>query len=344
MEKYAYGMNEDGKEGTVYILENQNGMKVELLDFGATIVKMEVPDKGGNPIDVVLGYDDVEGYETGTVFLGAPVGRSANRIGNASFELNGVTYSLAANNEKNNLHSGLDFYHLRFWDVKDVSENKIVFTLFSPDGDQGYPGNVSIEITYTLTEENELKIEYHAEPDADTIINLTNHSYFNLDGHASGSILDHSIQLDSDFYTQADAESIPTGDLIDVTGTPMDFRTGRVIGKDIDSTYEATQLAGGYDHNWALKTNGSYGLIGSLTSAISGIKMEVYTDLPGVQVYTGNFINQVHGKSGVVYAKRAGVCFETQYFPDAIHHPSFESPVIKAGNKYHTVTSYKFMV
>ncbi len=344
MDKFAYGSNSVGTEGTVYVLENSNGMKVEVVDYGAVIAKIEVPDKDGNLVDVVLGYDDVKGYEEGTIFLGAPVGRSANRIGSASFTINEVEYNLVKNDNENNLHSGLDYYHLRFWDVKSISDNAITFTLESKDGDQGYPGNVIIDITYTLTVDNELQITYDATTDADTIINLTNHSYFNLDGHASGDVLAHKIWLDSESFTRADAQAIPTGEIVNVEGTPMDFRDGRVIGADIDADYEPLVFGSGYDHNWILKTDNQYTLIGSLQSEVSGIKMEVYTDLPGVQIYTGNFIDNVVGKGDVVYGRRSGVCFETQYYPDAIHHEDFPSPVVKAGEKYHTVTGYKFML
>lgn len=344
MEKYTYGLSADGQEATVFVLENKNGMQVELVDFGAVISKVLVPDKDGNLIDVVLGYDDAKGYEEGTVFLGAPVGRSANRIGGASFVLNGTTYALGVNNNAHNLHSGLDYYHLRYWGVTEVSDQEITFTLVSEDGDQGYPGNVTIAMTYTLTDENELQITYDATPDADTIINLTNHSYFNLDGHCSGDVMSQEVWLDADAFTRADGDSIPTGEIVLVEGTPMDFRSGRILGADIDTDYEALVLGGGYDHNWVLKNEGSYQLIGSLYSQVSGIKMEVRTDLPGVQVYTGNFIDGEIGKGGFAYQKRAGVCFETQYFPDAIHHENFKSPVVKAGEKYHSTTSYRFVI
>lgn len=344
MEKYSYGENVAGQEGTVYVLENKNGMKVEIVDFGAVISKIEVPDKDGNAIDVVLGYDDVKGYEEGSVFFGAPVGRSANRIGGAGFSINGKDYTLGENDNGNNLHSGLDYYHLRFWEINELSDTEITCSLHSPDGDQGYPGNVTIVITYALTEDNELRITYDATPDADTILNMTNHSYFNLDGHASGDILKQEIWLDADAFTRANAQSIPTGEILDVTNTPMDFRKAKVIGTEIDTEYEALVLGAGYDHNWILNNNGAYKLVGSLYSSTSEIKMEVYTDLPGVQIYTGNFINNEIGKNDITYVRRSGVCFETQYFPDAIHHENFPSPIVKAGEKYHTVTGYKFVL
>ena len=344
MIKYTYGIDSKGKEATIYLLENKNGMKVEILDLGATVVKVEVPDKDGNFVDVVLGYEDVKGYEQGTVFFGAPVGRNANRIAKGQLTIQDVTYTLAQNNGGNNLHSGLDFYNLRYWNVEELSEGSLKCSLFSSNGDQGYPGNLNIDVIYTLKEDNTLEIQYHGLSDADTIFNMTNHSYFNLDGHASGNVLEQKIWLDADFYTRANAESIPTGELLPVENTPMDFRNGKLLGEEIDAEYEATQLGAGYDHNWVLKTDNTYQLIGGLSSEVSGIKMEVYTDLPGVQIYTGNFIDNEIGKNGVVYERRAGVCFETQYFPNAINEPTFEQPIIKAEKKYETMTAFKFMV
>ena len=344
MEKVSCGTDSKGNVCTAYVLENKNGMKVEVLDYGATVRTIEVPDKDNNLVDVVLGYDTVEGYENGTVFLGAPVGRSANRIGDATLNIAGVEYPLVKNDGENNLHSGLDYYHTRMWEVKEAEGMKVVFALHSPDGDQGYPGNLDITLTYRLTEDNELRMEYHAIADQDTIFNMTNHSYFNLDGHASGTVLGQKIWLDSEAFTRANAHSIPTGEILEVVGTPMDFQMGRVIGADIDADYEALNFGAGYDHNWVLKNNGNYALIGKLTSETSGIQMEVYTDLPGVQIYTGNFIQNVTGKNGVIYNKRAGVCFETQFFPDAVHHEQFASPIIQAGKEFNTTTSYKFMV
>lgn len=344
MKQQSYGSTLEGREGTVYILENSKGMKVEVLDFGATIVKMEVPDKEGNLVDVVLGYDTVSGYQQGSIFLGATVGRSANRIGKGSYSLNQIPYSLDKNDGQNNLHSGTDFYHLRFWNMEEISDTQLRCTLESKDGDQGYPGNVTISVTFLLTEENELNISYDGTPDKDTIMNLTNHSYFNIDGHASGTVLDQEIWLDADAFTRADSESIPTGEVVSVEGTPMDWRTPKKIGTEIDQDYEALILGGGYDHNWVLKTESGKKLVASLSSEISGIKMEVYTDTPGIQIYTGNFIDNEVGKNGILYKKRSGVCFETQHFPDAIHHENFPSPIIKAGEKYNTSTSYKFVV
>lgn len=340
----AFDENTKGDKAALYTFENANGAVMEVSDFGATLVSLIIPDKDGKLLDVVLGYDNPKQYEgpAGT-FFGATVGRNANRIGNAEFTLNGKEYKLDKNNGENNLHSGLDFQSFRVWDVKETTENSITFALSSPDGDQGYPGALYIEVKYTLTEDNAVEIEYYGVPEEDTIINYTNHSYFNLNGHESGDVLAHEIWVDADAFTRADAASIPTGEITPVEGTPMDFRTAKLIGKEIDADYEATIFGAGYDHNWCLNNNGEFAKVAELYSDVSGIRMEVYTDLPGVQVYTGNFINNETGKGGVVYQRRQGVCFETQYYPDAIHHDNFQSPVFKKGEKYITKTVYKFL-
>lgn len=317
---------------------------MEVSDFGATLVCLLIPDKDGKLLDVVLGYDNPKQYEgTSRTFMGATVGRNANRIGNASFVLNGKEYKLDKNDGENNLHSGLDFQSFRIWEVKETTENSIVFALNSPDGDQGYPGEVNVEVKYTLTDDNSVEIEYLAVPEDETIINYTNHSYFNLNGHASGDVLDHEVWLDAEAFTRADAASIPTGEITPVEGTPMDFRTAKTIGRDINEEYEAIIFGAGYDHNWCLNNNGKFAKVAELYSDVSGIRMEVYTDLPGVQMYTGNFINNELGKEGVVYQRCQGVCFETQYYPDAINHDNFQSPVFKKGEKYNTKTVYKFV-
>lgn len=339
-----FGTTAEGKAVRLYTLTNEAGMSAAVTDFGAVLVKLEVPDKDGIKRDVVLGYDDAAGYAEGTYFFGAPVGRSANRIGGASVEINGVVYELEKNDNGNNLHSGDDFYNIRMWQVTELADDHIVFLLHSEDGDQGYPGALDMRVTYELTEENEIRFIYDAVPDQDTIINMTNHSYFNLNGHDSGDVLGHTVTLDADFFTRADAESIPTGELVDVTGTTMDFRQGRVIGDEIDSGYEATQFGQGYDHNWVLKNNGKFDKVAKAAGNESGIVMEVSTDLPGVQMYTANFVEAEPGKGGAVYGRRSAVCFETQYFPDAIHHENFASPVCKAGEAYHSVTAYRFSV
>lgn len=331
-------------EATLYTFENKNGMIMEVSDFGATLCSLIVPDKEGNPCDVVLGYDNPEGYmgPSGTGF-GATIGRNGNRIGKAQFTLNGKTYQLDKNNNGNNLHSGLDYYHYRMWTVKETTEDSITFSLYSLNGDQGYPGNFDVDVTYTLTGDNELRIDYNGIPDQDTIINMTNHSYFNLNGHASGNVLEQEVWVDADAFTPTDIELIPTGEIRSVEGTPMDFRVKKPIGRDIEEDYEALKFGGGYDHNWCLNNNGKFAKVIEMSAKESGITMEVYTDLPGVQIYSGNFLREELGKDGIVYKHRQAICFETQNYPDAINHENFPNVVCKAGEVYRTTTIYKFI-
>ena len=338
----TFGSTSKKEEAVLYTLTNENGMSASITNYGAALVKLNVPDKEGKLRDVVLGYDDVTGYEKGGGSFGAPVGRNANRIGGAVITIQDKTYELEKKDNGNNLHSGTNYYNKRIWNVGEKTDSKIEFVLHSPDGDQGYPGTLDMHVTYELTEDNELRLIYDAVPDQDTIINMTNHSYFNLDGHDSGNVLKELVTLDADYFTRADAQSIPTGELVDVTGTPMDFRMPRALGEAIDADYEAVRLGKGYDHNWVLKNNGKFDKVAQAVSEKSGIVMEVWTDLPGMQMYTANFLDNEHGKNGAVYGIRDAVCFETQYFPDAVHHENFASPICKKGMPYHTVTSYKF--
>lgn len=337
MKETAFGLG-----AKLYELENQNKMRVKVSDYGATLVSLLVPDKQGELKDVVLGYENAEGYRDGTVFLGAVVGRNANRLGGASFTIGEKVYSLEKNDHENNLHSGPDYYSKRMWDVKRTDNQSITFGLHSPDKDQGYPGNADIEVTYTLTDENTLEIYYYAKADQDTVWNMTNHSYFNLNGHYAGAIGGHCVKIEADAYTRADEESIPTGEIMDTAGTPMDFGEMKAIGRDIEVDYEALNLGGGYDHNYVLKKGGTFGKAAEAVGDISQIKMEVYTDLPGMQFYTGNFIEEENGKENALYKRRSGVCFETQYFPDAVNKLQFESPVVKAGESYQTKTVFRF--
>ena len=342
MKTRAFGINHSGEQATLYTFENRNGMVMSVTDFGATLYSLLVPTEQG-PLDVVLGYDDPAGYEgpAGT-FFGATVGRNANRICKGTFTLDGKTYNLAINNGPNNLHSGLDFWSFRIWQVKDIGDNTITFFLHSPDGDQGYPGAMDISVTYTLTEDNSVRIRYYGIPQARTLINLTNHSYFNLNGHDSGDILGHTVWLDADHFTRADETSIPTGEILPVENTPMDFRTPKPVGRDIEQPYEALLFGQGYDHNWCLNNGGQFAKIATLEADKTKLVMDVYTDLPGVQIYTGNFIQNEPGKKGAVYCRRAGICFETQYYPDSINHPNFPSPVFQAGQVYETTTQFCF--
>lgn len=342
--KKDFGITQKGEYASLYTLSNKKGMKIAVSDYGATLVSILTADKDGRIRDVVLGYDDVAGYEKGGAFFGAIIGRNANRIKGACFTINGKTYELTQNNFKNNLHSGLDFYSKRMWKVEEADEKHIMLTLDSPDGDQGYPGALDMKVTYTLDEENGLTIHYEAVPDQDTVINMTNHSYFNLNGHKSGSVLHHRMQLLSDAFTPADAQSIPTGEVCSVDGTPMDFRSTKELGAEIDAAYEPLILGNGYDHNWVLKNEGRFDKVAEVTGDESGIVMEVWTDRPGVQVYTANFLENEAGRNGAVYQKRDAVCLETQNYPDAVHQKNFPEAICKKGETYDTKTAYRFHI
>lgn len=347
--KVLWGNLPDGQEVYLYTLNNENQVSASFSNLGAVWVDMKVPDRDGNVKDVILGFDSALEYLPNGPHFGAPVGRSANRIGGAKFSLNGKEYRLNANNGPNNLHSGPDLYQTRLWEAQtEGSElgDSVSFSLFSPDGDQGFPGNANITITYTLTPDNSLVISYHMVCDADTVANFTNHSYFNLDGQGEGSILSQKVWIDADTYTPTDQGSIPTGEVVSVKGTPMDFREMKTIGQEIEENYEALAIGSGYDHNWILNhPRGEMALSAAACSEQTGIYMEVYTDLPGVQFYTGNHLKgRIKGKNGAVYERRTGYCFETQYYPNSVNVLHFPSPVLKAGEEYKTTTIYRFSV
>lgn len=346
--KEFFGKAKDGTDVDMYTITNGNGVVAKFTNYGAILVSLFVPDKDGNMADVVLGYDDLEKYFVNGPNFGSTIGRHANRIGKASFVLNGQTYELDKNDGNNNLHGGYNGYHKRVWSANTYTEELgqvMEFTYQSSDGDQGFPGNLNITVKYILTEDNSIMIEYFATTDKDTVVNLTNHSYFNLAGHNSGTILEQKAWINAEQFTIADEESIPTGEFADVAGTPMDFRTPKAIGKDIDSDYYQVKWGLGFDHNWVLKTKeGEVSLVASLEDDKSGRKMEVYTDMAGIQFYTGNFLDGTEiGKGNTPYIKRSGVCFETQYFPNGINLKNFPQPVLKAGDEYHFTTIYKFL-
>lgn len=343
LETKKFGTTKAGEEVTLYALTNKNGMRAEFIDYGANITALYVPDKNGKLDDVVLGFDDMDGYEVNGCFFGAFIGRHGNRIGGAKFELNGVTYELEKNDGANNLHGGTPGYHHVMYKAETTSDS-VTFSRTSPDMEQGYPGNLDISVTYTLTDDNELKITYNASSDKDTLCNVTNHSYFNLKGHDGGEITDHTVWIKANGFTETADDLIPTGAIADVTGTPMDFRTKKAIGDDIGADYKPLVIAGGYDHNYALdKKAGALEKVAELSEDSTGRTMEVYTDLPGMQLYSGNFINREQGKNGAQYTKRTGVCFETQFFPNSVNVPSFDSCVLKAGKKFTSTTIYKFI-
>lgn len=336
MEKKFSNLHID-QGATLYTITG-GGLSAVVSDLGATLVRLMVPDAAGNVEDVVLGYDTAKGYLEGTSFLGATVGRSANRIAGASFSLGKKTYALTPNEGKNNLHSGPNCYNTRLWALDEQTESSVKLSLESPDGDQGMPGNAHISVTYSLDGEGGLHIVYDGLCDQDTIFNMTNHSYFNLAGHQhTDKAMDQILSLPARHFCPDDAESIPTGEKRDVSGTPMDFRAPKAIGRDIGIDYDALNLQGGYDHNFEVFCNPC----ATLTDPASGRSMSVYTDCPGIQFYSGNFLDD-EGKDGIHYGKRSGIALETQFYPDALHHPDWAQPITKAGQRYHSETCYRF--
>ncbi len=343
-----FGETPDGSQVDLYTLTNENGVSASFTNLGGIWVSMMVPDKDGKLADVVLGYDTVEKYLVNSPHLGATIGRNANRIGNAAFTLNGIRYELYANDGPNNLHSAPAFYRTRIWEVElDESSlgSRVSFSLNSPDMDQGYPGNAQITVSYTLTDENSVMIHYHMVSDQDTVANFTNHSYVNLAGHGKGNIGTHQVWIDADYFTPIDSVLIPDGRILPVKGTTMAFPTMKPIGRDIGGDDEQLVLGNGYDHNWVLNHKaGELSLCAKAYEPESGRLMEVYTDLPGVQFYTANFLTgDMPGKEGAVYGFRHAYCFETQYYPDSVNKPQFPSPFLKAGEVYETTTIYKFL-
>lgn len=318
-------------------------LSCEIITYGGAVRALTVPDRAGRPVDVALGFDSLEDYLRQDKYLGALIGRYGNRIGKASFVLNGREYPLRANDGENHLHGGPGGFDKRVWTVEELAADAVVLSLFSPDGEEGYPGDLSVQVTYTLTGDG-LSIRYEAKSTADTLCNLTNHTYFNLSGHASGPVSGQTVQIFADAYTPTDAGSIPTGELAPVEGTPMDLRAGLPIGARADEDFPQLKLAGGYDHNWVL--NGPAGELRTAARASSpdtGIVLEVLTDQPGIQFYSGNYLDGCPaGKGGAPYARRWGFCLETQVFPDAPHHTAFPSAVLRAGELYRGETVYRF--
>lgn len=341
--KRSFGKDREGREVTLYTLENSKGMKAEVTDYGAILVNLFVPDANGNVEDVVLGYDTVEGYLVNPSFFGATIGPNANRIGGAKFTIDGVEYNVDVNDGPNNLHSHIQKgYHKLLWGAT-VGDNSVTFTIKDEDGYMGFPGDKVFTVTYSLDEENGLTLSYTGSADKRTIMNLTNHTYFNLDGHGAGTILDHSLQLNASKYTPVVEGAIPTGELADVEGTVMDFTSLKRIGDEIDADFEQLKLTLGYDHNWVVDGwDGTLRHIATVVGPKSGRKMHTYTDLPGVQFYAGNCITPEPGKAGAYYQKRGGLCLETQFYPNTINQPNFPPCVFGAGEDYKSVTVYRF--
>ena len=339
----VFGKTHDGRDAHLYTLSNKAGMEVVITDFGATVVSIKVADRNGKFGDVVLGYDTLEGYENGTAYIGATAGRYANRIAGAKFSLDGKEYTLPKNDHENHLHG---VFNKVLWDAAPGSLNDpslLRLRYLSKDGEEGYPGNLSVEVNCSLNDANELRVEYTATTDKKTVVNLTNHSYFNLAG--SGTILENKLTLRAGRFTPVDASLIPTGELRSVAGTPFDFREAAAVGARIEQDDEQLKLGHGYDHNWVLDAGikDKPSLAATLYEPTTGRVLEVSTTEPGIQVYTGNFLDgTAHGKGGVNYERRTAICLETQHFPDSPNHPEFPTTTLKPGKKFHSISVYKF--
>lgn len=344
MKTEAFGSIQSGKKATLYILENKNHTVVKVTDFGATLVSVLFADKDGVMKDMVLGYDDAASYEKGTSCFGATIGRNGNRIKDARFTIDGKEWVIEANENGNSLHSGKNGFNHLMWEMKESGDNYVTFYHYSPQEEQGFPGNMHVTVTYTLDDEDTVHITYHAKADADTVMNFTNHSYFNLAGHDSGVMLDQKLQLFADAYTpDEDSHSIPTGEIAPVAGTPMDFTTMKPIGQDINADFEQLHFTGGYDHNYVLSDKpGTMRQMAKAECDASGIAMDAYTECCGVQLYAGNFIGTQIGKGGVTYGDRHGFCLESQFYPNAVNEKNFPSPVVPANTEYHSETKYHF--
>ena len=333
----SFGVLPNGSEAFLYTI-SCGGLTATVTNYGAALTGLTAPDRRGALADVVLGFSSAEGYRTQDGCLGATVGRSANRLKGASFLLNGREYHLTPNENGNNLHSGPDTWYTRLWETVEEKDDQVSFLLRSPDGDQGYPGNAEVRVTYRLDAHSSLHITYDALCDQDTVFNLTNHSYFNLAGHSqTDRAMDQLLTLPSLYFNPDDGENIPTGERRSVEGTPMDFRVPKALRRDILMDYEPLKLQAGYDHNFEVRENPC----AVLTDPQSGRTLSVSTDCPGLQIYTGNFLD-CPGKDGVFYGKRSGVALETQYAPDSLHHPDWPQPITRANTPYHSETVLHF--
>jgi aldose 1-epimerase len=349
IEEKVFGKTADGIPANLYILTNSNGMEVKITNYGGIVVSISVPDKNGKFYDVVLGYDTLEEYTRDNPYFGCIVGRYANRIAKGAFMLNGVEYTLAQNNNDNHLHGGIKGFDKVVWNAEIVRRDEEVgvkLTYLSVDGEEGYPGNLNVTVIYTLTDSDELKIDYMATTDRDTVVNLTNHSYFNLAGAGLGDVLGHEMMINADRFTPINANLIPTGELRSVEGTPLDFTRPETIGSRIDADDEQIKFGGGYDHNWVLNKSGEeLSLAARVSDPATGRCMMVYTTEPGIQFYSGNFLDgSSRGKKGSVYHKRYAFCLETQHFPDSPNKPEFPSVVLKPAETYKQTTIYRFSV
>jgi len=332
----------DGKKVSVHILKNKNNMEVAITNYGARIVTLIVPNKNSNPTDVVLGFESLEGYlNSGETYHGAIVGRYANRIARGQFSQNGKTYQLSINNPPNHLHGGPTGFNTQVWTIDEVKNNSIKLSYFSPDGEENYPGNLDVSVTYTLTDQNELVIEYEATTDQTTVVNMTAHPYFNLNGQGTGTIENHLLQINAGFYTPVDEILIPSG-IFSIENTPFDFRIPKKIGEHINDNNEQLKYGAGYDHNFVLNGTGLRSA-GIATGDKSGIRMEVITDQPAMQLYTGNWLQGQNSiKYGLKDKRREAFCLETQHYPDSPNHPDFPSTTLQPGEVLRSTTIYKF--
>jgi aldose 1-epimerase len=343
----TFGKTADGKSVDLYTLTNSNGLEVRAMTYGGIIVSMRVPDRKGKLADIVLGHDDFDGYLVNPPYFGAIVGRYANRIANGTFTLDGVKYTLPKNDGQNTLHGGLIGFNKVIWEAKEFKNEKgvgVAFNYLSKDGEEGFPGNLKVKVSYTLTNENQLIIDYEATTDKATPLNLTQHTYFNLAGEGNGDILAHEVMLNADRFTPADKTLIPTGEIRPVKGTPLDFTTPTTIGARINDNYEQLVIGHGYDHNFVIKRkDNSLTLAARAREPNSGRVLEVFTTEPAVQLYSGNFLDgTLVGKQGHAYKKREGFCLETQHFPDSPNHPDFPSTILRPGTTFRSQTVFKF--
>jgi len=345
--KEAFEKEIDGKRVSLWTLTNNNGMEMCVTNYGGKVVSMMVPDKNGKSVNVVTGYKNIDDYlKSGEIYFGATIGRYGNRIANGKFVLDGVEYLLDKNNGPNNLHGGPKGFHALVLDAKQLDKSTLELSYQAKDMEEGFPGNLNVKVVYKLTDDNGFQIEYYGETDKKTVCNLTNHTYFNLSGEGSETVLDHVLSINADGYTPTNADLIPLGFIAPVEGTPMDFRTPTVVGKRIEDDFEALKLGNGYDHNYVIdKKSGELGLTATLISPVTGIKMDLFTDQPGVQLYSGNWMNGTEiGISGKPYKHRAALCLETQCFPDSPNQPQFPSVVLSPGETYRHTCIYKFSV
>lgn len=340
--KNPFGTTSDGQTAYLYCLKNSDGAYVTVTSYGCRIVSICVPDRDGKLRDVCLGYDTLQEYETDTASFGAVVGRHANRICRGEFTLNGTTYHLAVNNGPNHLHGGIRGFHYRNWNSQIVG-NSVRFTRVSPDGEEGYPGTVTMSVTYSWSEDNELIISYEASTDQDTVFNTTNHAYFNLDGESTDTVLNHRLMIKADQFTEVDENALTTGQILDVEGTPMDFRKEKTIGQDIHADYYQLKDSKTYDHNFILTGKG-LSEAAVLSSDLSGIRLTCFTDQPGIQLYVPASSPAEHGKGGRTYPAYQSVCLETQHFPNATSHPHFPSVILKPEEPFKSKTIYHFSV